>query len=224
MARQRIINPEFWLDEDIAYCDFTYRLFYIGTWNFSDDYGVIENAPQKLKAQIFPYDDVSVQPIIDRLTEKKKYIPFEVDGKKYLFIKNFLKYQKVDKPSKFRYPSPPQALLDEHSTTALGLFGSEEKRSKEKRSKEKRSEYSQSFEDFWKLYPKKVGKPKTFELWNLLTEPEQKKILEDVPKRGEDDKWINGYVKDPERYIKYRQWEDEIIKPKKRVEKIVDKF
>ncbi len=101
----------------------------------------------------------------------------------------------------------------------------EEKRIDKKRTEQKRGEYSPVFEEFWKLYPKKVGKPKTYELWNDLTPADHARIIEDVPRRGEDDKWINGFVKDPERYVKWRQWEDEIIKPrKKQGETKSDKF
>lgn len=84
-----------------------------------------------------------------------------------------------------------------------------------------------SFDDFWGIYPKKVGKQKTKELWNKLKTEDQEKIMEDIPKRqAGDDKWVNGFVKDPERYIKHRQWEDEIIKPRGQVEpqRKVDSF
>jgi len=75
--------------------------------------------------------------------------------------------------------------------------------------------YTPDFEEFWKLYPKKNGKPKSFEYWKKLSEEEKNAIMADIPKRKEDDKWVNGFIKDPERYIKYRQWEDEIKVVKK---------
>lgn len=118
MARKRMIDPEFWLDEEITGLSFECRLFYIGTWNFADDYGVVENSAKKLKAQIFPYDDVDCTKIIDKLVKMNKLVQFEADGKKWLYIRKFLKYQRVDKPSKYRNPEPPIEILDEDSESS----------------------------------------------------------------------------------------------------------
>ena len=74
--------------------------------------------------------------------------------------------------------------------------------------------YAAEFEKFWSLYPKKVGKPKSHALWKLLSSEDRISIMADLPLRKFDDKWVNGFVKDPERYIKNRQWEDEISKPR----------
>ena len=68
-----------------------------------------------------------------------------------------------------------------------------------------------SFENFWSIYPKKVGKGNTEQLWKNLSLEVKEKILDDIPRRKSDDKWLNGFIKDPERYIKSRQWEDEIL-------------
>lgn len=67
------------------------------------------------------------------------------------------------------------------------------------------------FLSFWSIYPKKINKTKCEELWKRIPIETQTIILEDIPKRRSDDKWIGGFIKDPERYIKNRQWEDEII-------------
>lgn len=131
-----MIDPEFWLDEDITSIDFSYRLFYIGMWNFSDDYGVIEDSPKKLKAQIFPYDDVDCGKIIFRLKGLKKLVPFDAEGKKWLYIRKFLKYQRIDKPSNTRNPEAPQEVLAEDSPSTQELFDAEVSISKVKRSKE----------------------------------------------------------------------------------------
>lgn len=151
MPRQRIINPDFWLDEQIAVCGFEVRLFYIGLWNFSDDYGVIEDSVMKMKAQVFPYDTVDVAPFRSKLVELGKLIPFEADGKKWFYIKNFLKYQRVEKPSKYRNPEPPIGVVGEHSTTPHQPLTSEEKRREVKRSEKKRREVA-SPDELWNQF------------------------------------------------------------------------
>jgi len=144
MSRQRVINPEFWLDEEISQCDYVVRLFYIGTWNFSDDYGVIEDNLPKLKAQIFPYEtSLDIEPHRNKLVEMGKLIPFEANSKKWLFIKNFLKWQKVEKPSKWQNPTPPleiigNTMIELYSGRSRGGVVSEVKRSEVKRSEEKK--------------------------------------------------------------------------------------
>lgn len=95
-----------------------------------------------------------------------------------------------------------------HNTDNVPL---EEKRREKKRREYK---YTDEFESFWSLYPKKVNKPKTFDVWKSLNESEMRSVVLDVPKRKADDKWVNGFVKDPERYLSHRQWEDDIVRPK----------
>lgn len=82
------------------------------------------------------------------------------------------------------------------------------------------------FDSFWNLYPKKVGKRKAQEFWLKLPLVDQTKAIADIPMRKQDQKWIGGFIKDPERYIKYKQWEDEIIPEKvKEIKKVkVDKI
>lgn len=70
------------------------------------------------------------------------------------------------------------------------------------------------FQSFWEIYPKKVGRKKCEEMWKNIDVEVQKLILEDIPLRMEDEKWKGGFIKDPERYLKHEQWNDEILKPK----------
>ena len=67
------------------------------------------------------------------------------------------------------------------------------------------------FDDFWNVYDKKIGKPKAQKEWarakidgNLL-----KTVLEQAKKYAQTTE--KKFRKDPERWIKYRGWEDEII-------------
>ncbi len=83
-----------------------------------------------------------------------------------------------------------------------------------------------SFDVFWSIYPKHTGKKKANELWNKLRLEDQQKAIADIPKRKVDRKWLGGFIKDPERYIKNEQWNDDItpesVFPKKEI--AVDRF
>jgi len=113
MARKRQIDPEFCVDEDMAKISKEARLFYILSWTHAEDTGVLEYKPLTLKAKIFPYDDITIIPLIEELLCYEKYILYEnSDKKKYLFIKNFHKHQIIQHPSNPKFPLPPMPYRD----------------------------------------------------------------------------------------------------------------
>lgn len=67
-----------------------------------------------------------------------------------------------------------------------------------------------TFQDFWDLYDKKRGKPKAQLYWDKLTHEEKEKAMQHIPMyiESQPDK---KYRKDPERYLRYKCFEDEII-------------
>ena len=72
----------------------------------------------------------------------------------------------------------------------------------------------EKFLEFWKVYPKKVGKGDAEKAWNKIKEPS--KILELIIKALEwqtkSDQWKkeNGqYIPNPSTYLNRRHWEDE---------------
>ena len=108
MPRKRIIDPDFWVDEIIGKLDFKTMLLYIGLWNLADSEGIIEDSEEKIRVQLFPYKKhTKITKSIKALIDFGKLIPYEVDGKKYLLIKNFKKWQKESHPT-YKYPKPPQ--------------------------------------------------------------------------------------------------------------------
>lgn len=119
MARKRVIDPEFWLDETMATLSAHARLLFIGTWNICDDnYATFPNKPAWLKIQIFPYEEVDILGLLGELSASGRIVPFRgKDGNDYFFIKNFFKWQRIDKPSNPKY-EPYLAGLQEDSATS----------------------------------------------------------------------------------------------------------
>ena len=83
-------------------------LFFIGCWNFSDDYGVIKVNPALLKSQIFPYDEnlrvSEVKKWLNALVEARMLIPIILDDanqrlaeESYYVIRTFRSHQVLDK-------------------------------------------------------------------------------------------------------------------------------
>ena len=113
MPRKRMIDPEFWSDEEIGSWSHSARLFYIGLWNFADDEGRFKAHPNLLKSQIFPYDSKgNIEKLKKEVSSKIQW--YDVNGSKYGYIRNFLKHQRIDRPTASKLPIPP--LLDDSST------------------------------------------------------------------------------------------------------------
>lgn len=134
MARNRMLSPEFWLDEDLARLSAHARLLYQGLWGICDDHhATLPNRPEWIKAQVFPYEDVNIQQLLTELSESGRIVLFLSENKEYWHVKNFFKYQRVEKPSKSKYPEfeAKNQLVGEES----GNTPAKEKLSKEKLSK-----------------------------------------------------------------------------------------
>ena len=95
MARIRTIKPEFWEDEKIGKLPIPCRLFFIGCWNFADDFGVIKGNAALLKSQIFPYDEnlrvSEIKKWIDALVDARMLVPIIHAEESYYFINDWLK-------------------------------------------------------------------------------------------------------------------------------------
>ena len=93
MGRIRSIKPEFFFDEELAELPAQTRLFFIGLWNQADRRGRLEDRPSKLKAQILPYEKADADALLASL-QPKFLVRYEVEGRKYIFIKAFEKHQR----------------------------------------------------------------------------------------------------------------------------------
>ena len=63
MPRNRMIKSEFWTSEQIIFCSPLARLLFIGLWNFADDNGVHPASYIKIKAEVFPGDNIDIKQI-----------------------------------------------------------------------------------------------------------------------------------------------------------------
>lgn len=112
MARIRSIHPGAPIDEDVASMSWQARL----TWAYlpchADREGRLKDAPFTLKLAILPVDSVDMNAILDELQAKRHIIRYEVEGRRYIQIRNFARYQTPhvrETPSEIP-PAPGQAL------------------------------------------------------------------------------------------------------------------
>jgi hypothetical protein len=66
-----------------------------------------------------------------------------------------------------------------------------------------------TFDDFYDLYDKKRGRPNAESEWGKLTQRDREDIMQSVPAYVVNNP--KEYRKDPERYLKHRTWQDEVI-------------
>lgn len=116
--RIRTIKPEFWTDKKVASWDHFTRLFFIGLWSCSDDYGRGSAEPARLASELFPYDLsrecretlARVSRALARLSEESRITLYEVGGEVYYEVTNWDKHQRVDKPGKSRIPQKNKGI------------------------------------------------------------------------------------------------------------------
>lgn len=107
--RTRKIRPGFFKSENVADLPIAARLYFIGLWCAADRDGRLEYRPKRLKAEIFPYDNVDIEKLTDVITCNGFAVKYEVNAKQYLFINNFVKYQDPH-PHEAKSQIPPYVI------------------------------------------------------------------------------------------------------------------
>jgi len=93
----RYVKPTFWTDSRMVRLSRDARLFYIGTWNFAMcDKGHLEDDPVQLKMQIFPADNIDVEPLMDELVALGRLVRITDGETTWLQIGKLEPHQKTD--------------------------------------------------------------------------------------------------------------------------------
>lgn len=112
MSRIRTIKPEFWTSEQIVSCSPNARLLFIGLWNFCDDHGVHPASYVRLKAEVFPVDNFSIEETkrwIGELTNNDLVREYAANDKSYWIVTGWERHQRIDRPT-YRHPTPLSEL------------------------------------------------------------------------------------------------------------------
>jgi len=107
MARMRMVKPEFWTSEQIADMSPIARLLFIGLWNFCDDGGIHPAKLKRLKMEVFPGDDFTLEQMqgwIDEIIKAELIFEYEAESQSYWSVTGW-KHQKIDKPT-IKHPQP----------------------------------------------------------------------------------------------------------------------
>ena len=115
MARIRTIKPDFFKNVDLSDLKYEVRLLFIGLWVLSDREGRLEDIAKKIKADIFPYDNMNVEKGLKELADKKFIVRYKAQvigiETPVIQVVNFLKHQRPhvkEQPS--YYPAPTKVV------------------------------------------------------------------------------------------------------------------
>lgn len=103
MARIRSIHPGLWTDEKFVSVSPMARLLFMGIWNECDDAGSFEWSPLKLKMRLLPADNADVVSLLAELEGVGCIMKYEIDGREYGAVRNFVQFQRPKKPNQ-TYP------------------------------------------------------------------------------------------------------------------------
>lgn len=93
MSRARNIKPGFFKNEILADLPFEFRLLFVGLWTHADREGRFEYRPRRIKAELFPYDEISVEDGIAALVDGGFLFIYGIDGKEFVQVLKWGKHQ-----------------------------------------------------------------------------------------------------------------------------------
>lgn len=230
MARSRNLKPGFFKNETLAECSPLARLLFAGLWCLADRAGRLEDRPKRIRAEVLPYDDGSVDEMLNELHQAGFILRYSVGEQRLIQVQNFAKHQNPH----CREPESTIPAPGEHSTSTVQEQNEHRTGPADSLllipltlnplSGEPSCSPSASvsaddgFADFWEQYPKKVAKPAAEKAWRKVKPSKQ--LLADLIAGLERQKASADWQKDGGRFIPHpatwlngRRWDDELPQP-----------
>lgn len=177
MARIRTIKPDFWDSPATGQASLRARLLFIAMWNWADDFGIGDAHSGRLWNFAFPNDRVDpadIPAVYAEVADLFGVIFYEHEGRPYYYIPSWNKHQKIDRRSvqKVPYPDesaptlfpaipgPPKPADIPPKSQRNQPVGTEELGTEELNNIAQHKVERSRFEEFWSVYPRKVGKQK----------------------------------------------------------------
>lgn len=239
--RARNIKPGFFKCCELAEIDFASRLLFIGLWCYADREGRFEWKPKKIKAEIFPYDNVNVDKLLCNLMS----LHFITRNDSVGYVENFKKHQSPH-PHEAKSTLPekteqnqchdmsltsremsltcradvliPDSLIPDNNLSASGdAVGAECLVTKKGR--KLTGKRLIAFNEFWEAFDYKKGKAEAADAWHDILNLTPTLAAEIVAAAGREaavrpGQILNGKTpKMAQGWLTARRWEDEVIVP-----------
>lgn len=115
MARSRNLKPGFFKNETLAECSPLARLLFAGLWCLADREGRLEDRPKRIRAEVLPYDDGSVDTMLDELHQAGFILRYQHGEGRFIQVVNFTRHQNPH----VREPESTIPAPDEHQTSTI---------------------------------------------------------------------------------------------------------
>jgi hypothetical protein len=231
MAKARMVRSEIRTSTVVAEWPLEARYFWILLWGYVDDYGRGKDNVKLIKADCFPLDDSVTTEMVDEwlwlFAEAGVIVRYTVEGCDFLAVKNWAEHQKVPHPGKDNFPDftgQNVQLRDFHegfmnvSEQAHDTFTV--KLSKDKLSEvvtpsgdDRHSKYSDDFESWWSMYPRKVAKGDAWKAWEKLAKNRELPAVDVLIAKAEAYGRVQTdikFVKHPATWLNSLGWLDEL--------------
>lgn len=110
--RARNLKPSFFKNEALAECSPLARLLFAGLWCLADREGRLEDRPKRIRAELLPYDDGSVDDLLSELNDAGFILRYSAAGGRFIQVVNFTKHQyphRKEQASTIPAPDMPEA-------------------------------------------------------------------------------------------------------------------
>ena len=241
--RIRSTKPEFWRSERIASVDWDSRLVLKGLESYVDDNGVGKDDLALIVSDVFPRDLARepsrtlarVTAALDDLAAAGLLWRYEADGHQLLFVSFWEDVQRIDRPTAGRFPRPDgtinykDSIIRESNTNpredsrALASGTGEQgnrgtgEQNTPSPAEPARTREPNRFDEFWKYYPRKVGKD------------EARRAYDSARKRVHQQTLIDGaailaadpnlpeqrFIPHPATWLRRGGWDDEPLPPRR---------
>ncbi len=111
--RNRIVKAEFWSDGELLRWPLAKRVMYQGLWAIAEDSGCLEDDPFEWRTQLLisPLDlGITLEMFTEwrnELVAAGKLIPYQAEGKQYVYIRTFHEHESPRNPQSPSLPLPP---------------------------------------------------------------------------------------------------------------------
>lgn len=110
MARSRILKPGFYKNEELAQCTPHARLCFAGLWLLADREGRLEDRPLRIKAELFPYENLDLNVTLNELAEHGFIRRYVAKSERFIAVMTFGKHQSPHvKESQSTIPAPDKS-------------------------------------------------------------------------------------------------------------------
>lgn len=113
MARKRMISPEIWESSSFSKLSDFAKLVFIGLISNADDSGKGKANPSYIRSRLFPNDEdrrvTDIKKALSEIALTMSITFYEVNGDNFYLLTNWLRWQKIDRPTPSKIPDPPQS-------------------------------------------------------------------------------------------------------------------